>query len=175
MGRMVGDLLDAAAIEAGRLSVTPDRQVVEPILHEAQDFLRSSAGEKAITLEIVPAPGLPDIVCDRARILQVLTNLVMNAIKVTPERGTITLSAESDGSEIRFLVTDTGPGIAAADIPHLFARYWQVERTRPGGSGLGLYIARGIVDAHGGRIGVESEPGHGATFWFTLPSWMPPA
>ena len=103
------------------------------------------------------------------RILQVMANLVSNAIKVTPAGGSITLSAEAREQHVLFTVSDTGPGIAEQDLRHLFERYWRSEETHYRGTGLGLAIARGIVDAHEGRISVESRLGHGSAFFFTIP------
>src|SRR5690606_25084713 len=106
---------------------------------------------------------------DRDRIDQVLANLIGNAVRFTPEGGHIRVSAERDGERVRFAVADTGAGISAADLPHVFDRFWQAQRSRQGGAGLGLAIARGIVTAHGGEMWVESEQGSGSSFQFTLP------
>jgi signal transduction histidine kinase len=115
------------------------------------------------------APDLPEVYCDRDRILQVLSNLVWNASKATPEGGVITLRAETREEEVLFVVSDNGPGISEADVPHLFERYWRSGEVHYKGSGLGLAIASGIVGAHGGKIWVESALGRGATFLFTVP------
>jgi signal transduction histidine kinase len=109
------------------------------------------------------------VAADRHRVQQVLSNLVGNAFKFTPEGGTITVRAEPLERFVRFSVADTGPGIRAEDLSHIFERYWQSMRTATLGTGLGLTIARGIVEAHGGSIWVESTAGVGATFYFTLP------
>ena len=115
-------------------------------------------------------PHLPKVYCDRDRILQVLSNLVGNATKATAEGGHITLRVEARGHELLFAVSDDGPGISEEDVKHLFERYWRSGEAEYKGTGLGLAIARGIVSAHGGRIWVESELGHGATFLFTVPA-----
>jgi signal transduction histidine kinase len=107
---------------------------------------------------------------DRDRVFQVILNLLGNAIKFTPEGGTIVLSAERRDADVLFTVTDTGPGISAEDLAHIFDRYWRKPASRIGGSGLGLSIAKGIVEAHGGRIWAESVPGAGSRFYFVLPS-----
>jgi signal transduction histidine kinase len=99
----------------------------------------------------------------------VLSNLVGNAIKFTPERGTISVRAEAENQEIRVTVADTGPGIPPDQLANVFDRYWQARRSDQEGSGLGLFIAKGIVEAHGGRIWTEAHPGAGATFIFVLP------
>jgi signal transduction histidine kinase len=112
---------------------------------------------------------------DRERVLQVLANLCGNAVKFTPDGGTVTVRAALDGDDgadggaIRIACIDTGPGIAAADLPHVFDRFWQARSTRRAGAGLGLAIAKGIVEAHGGTISAASKPGEGSTFAFTLP------
>jgi signal transduction histidine kinase len=100
----------------------------------------------------------------------VLTNLIGNAIKFTPPRGRITVTACRDRDGVRLAVADTGPGIAAEDLPKVFNRFWRGGRAATPGAGLGLAIAKRIVEAHGGRIGVESAPGAGSTFYFTLPA-----
>ncbi|MBU6367214.1 MAG: hypothetical protein KJT01_13460 [Gemmatimonadetes bacterium] len=119
---------------------------------------------------------LPLVDGDPQRLQQVLSNLLGNAVRFTPEGGRVTLSArvlpaETDGGPawVRVAVADTGPGIPAADLPRLFERFWQAPRLLRAGSGLGLFIARGIVEAHRGTIGVDSIEGEGSTFWFTVP------
>jgi signal transduction histidine kinase len=117
---------------------------------------------------------LPPVLADRKRVLQVFSNLIGNALRYTPEGGRITVRARREGRFVRFFVSDTGKGIAPEHLPHLFERYWQPKGTREG-AGLGLPIAKGIVEAHGGYILVESEPGRGSTFSFTLPVDEAPA
>ena len=115
--------------------------------------------------------GGPTEEADAARIAQMLANLIANAVKFTPEGGRIDLTARREGNAIEFAVADTGPGIPADDVAHIFDRYWHARRTaQTRGTGLGLAIARGIVEAHDGRIWAESEEGRGATFYFTLPT-----
>jgi signal transduction histidine kinase len=107
---------------------------------------------------------------DRERVLQVLSNLLGNAIKFTPEGGDVAISVARDGEMIRFTIADSGPGIHPEHQAHVFERYWKHETQGAKGTGLGLFIARSLVDAHGGRIWIESQPGRGATFHFTIPS-----
>ena len=113
---------------------------------------------------------MPPVSADPLRVHQVLSNLVGNAIKFTPRNGRITLSADHVGGDVRFAVTDTGAGIPADQLPHIFGQFWQASRTDRRGIGLGLAIAKGIVEAHHGRIWVESTVGTGSRFFFTLPS-----
>jgi signal transduction histidine kinase len=170
MNRLVQDLLDVAKLEAGRLGITARPVDVSALLVEAEEMLRPLAAEKSIRLERTIGDGLPSVMADPGRVLQVIGNLVGNAIKFTPTGGRITLKAERVGSEVRFSVSDTGSGIPADQLPHIFGQFWQGDRTDRRGIGLGLAIAKGLVEAHGGRISVESRVGEGTTFWFTLGS-----
>lgn len=168
MQRLTDDLVDAAAIDVGRLSIERRRCSPVGLVGEVIDMLRPLAEKKRIGLEVVPPPGDLFVLGDQGRIIQVLENLVGNAIKFTPNGGSVTVRSESDGAHLRVAVRDTGPGIAPEHIAHLFERFWRVK-TRWDGVGLGLYIAKGIVEAHGGDIGVTSTIGGGSTFFFTLP------
>jgi signal transduction histidine kinase len=170
MNRLIQDLLDVAKLEAGRLGITARPVDVSALLVEAEEMLRPLAAEKSIRLERTIGDGLPSVMADPGRVLQVIGNLVGNAIKFTPTGGRITLKAERVGSEVRFSVSDTGSGIPADQLPHIFGQFWQGDRTDRRGIGLGLAIAKGLVEAHGGRISVESRVGEGTTFWFTLGS-----
>jgi len=116
------------------------------------------------------ARDLPDVWADRDRLEQVFENLVGNAVKFTPRGGTIVVGATPRAGEVLFWVADTGAGIASGDLPHVFERFWQARRPGRRGAGLGLPIVKGIVEAHDGRIWVESTPGRGSTFFFTIPS-----
>jgi len=169
---LIDDLLDLAKIEAGRFALRPQAEPVDAMLEEALALLRPLAEAKGVALREESEPGLR-VQADRERFFQVLSNLVGNAIKFTPAGGRICVRARATGSEALFAVSDTGPGVAAQDIPRLFDRYWQAPKKRSQGSGLGLYIAKGIVEAHGGRIWAERADEGGAAFKFTLPLSAP--
>lgn len=170
MVRLIQDLLDVSSIESGTLSTVQRRQPVGPLIDEAVDALRPQAVARSLRLALeLPAGDRFAIEADRDRVLQVLDNLIGNAIKFSEPGGTVTLRVEPRGVELWFSVEDTGPGIAPDDLPHVFDRFWQVRRTAHLGTGLGLAIVKGIVEAHRGRIGVNSELGAGSRFWFTLP------
>ena len=171
MNRLIQDLLSVTTIEAGRLSIAPRKLHVNELLHEAQEALEPIAREKALTFSVDAAADLPPVRADSGRILQVFSNLVGNAVKFTPAGGSITLSARRAGGKVECSVTDTGPGIPPAQIPRLFGKFWQAKRGDGRGVGLGLAIAKGIVEAHGGTINVESELGHGTVFSFSVPVW----
>lgn len=168
MNRLIGDLLDASAINAGKLTLDVREHDAADLVHEACEMFRNSAEQRGI--ELVEEQGAEPrrVRCDRDRVLQVFTNLLSNALKYTRQGGKVTLGVKRAGDSLRVEVRDTGIGIAADQIPHLFDRFWQA-RGRHDGAGLGLYIARGIVVAHGSELGVESALGAGSSFWFTLP------
>jgi signal transduction histidine kinase len=169
MDHLIQDLLDTASIEAGKLSVEPRPLEVAPLVAEVLDAMKPLAASKGLQLDNKIPTDLPEVLADAARLQQVFTNLLGNAIKFTPPGGTITIRAEATAETVQFSVADTGPGIAAEDLPHLFDRFWQAQRTARMGTGLGLAIVQGIVVAHGGRIWAESKVGAGSAFFFTLP------
>jgi signal transduction histidine kinase len=168
MGRLIRDLLESSRIESGRFSLERQPAVAGAILAEAAALLSPLAAEKQISL-VIEAAGEPiDVCCDRERIVQVFSNLIGNAVNFTPHSGRITLAVTQVDDEVRFSVADTGVGIPPEHQLRIFDRYWKSRESRQG-TGLGLAIAKGIVEAHGGRIWVESRAGEGATFHFTLP------
>ena len=171
MQRLIQDLLDVAAIEARQLSIERHREPVESIIQRVRATFERPAAQRGVRLEVEVAPATPEVHGDAERILQVLANLVSNAVKFTEAGGTVTVLAEASGGEVLFSVRDTGAGVPADDLSHLFDLYWHARRNaRSRGSGYGLAIARGIVEAHGGRIWVESVVGKGSTFRFTIPA-----
>ena len=173
MERLIKDLLEVKRIEARQLSVERDKVSVAPLVTEAIELLSGIADGKEIRLRSVVPQGLPALYADRERILQAFSNLVGNAVKFTPAGGEVLIEAEARGDEVVLSVMDNGPGISQADIPHVFDRYWQAKARRRGrqGIGLGLVIVKGIVEAHGGKVWVESELGVGSRFSFSLPVW----
>lgn len=175
MEKLIRDLLDVSRIEAGGLDIEATSVSAETLLREAGAALEPLAAERGLRMELHPPGGAVRVRADRERVLQVLSNLIANAIHFTESGGSIALRAEPLGAEVLFLVSDTGCGVEIEHQPHLFDRFWQARRTRRGGAGLGLAIAKGIVERHGGRIGVESQPGAGSTFFFTLPADAAPA
>lgn len=169
MDRLIQDLLDITRLEAGGLRLDRASVEVGSLLGAATAQFRLAAAERGIRiLEVVPE-SLPPILADRSRILQVLANFLANALRFTPDGGHVTLRAALRAGEAVISVEDTGTGIPAEDVPHLFDHFWQGRRAQRGGAGLGLAIVRGIVEVHGGQVSVESRPGVGTTFSFTLP------
>ncbi|HEX2781715.1 MAG TPA: ATP-binding protein [Gemmatimonadaceae bacterium] len=170
MHRLMQDLLDAASIDSGRLSIEAEPQSVAHLIEAAIGMFETRAAAQQVTLDAELAQQPPLILADASRILQVLGNILGNALKYTPAGGTVTVGAAPRGAEVLFWVRDTGSGIPTTHLPHLFERFWHARgASRTRGTGLGLAIARGIVNAHGGRIWVESVAGAGSTFFFTLP------
>jgi signal transduction histidine kinase len=169
MESLIKTLLDVATIEAGRFSVTPVPCGTRELAADANELFENLAASKQIRFECL----LPELAlcvrADRERILQVLSNLLGNAFKFTPPGGRVTLSVAEEGPVARFSVSDTGPGISEAHLPHLFERFWKHETEGKKGTGLGLFISKGIVEAHGGQLQAESHPGAGSTFSFTVP------
>jgi signal transduction histidine kinase len=174
MNRLVQDLLDVAKLEAGRVGIDARELQVAPLVREAHEMLAPLAAEKSIRLDYSVSDALPAVTADGGRVLQVLSNLVGNAVKFTPKEGRIVIRADPAPGGVRFSVADTGPGIPQEQLGKLFGRFWQGNPADRRGIGLGLSIAKGIVDAHGGRIWVESRVGEGTTFFFTLGTALPP-
>jgi len=168
MQSLVADLLDVARIESGGFTV--DRADVDAagVMEEMRRMFESAAAEKGIRLEVDASGFLPPLYAGRSRLIQILANLVSNALRVT-DNGSVRLTVEGDRGKARFSVADTGPGIPAAELPHLFDRFWQVWASHRGGAGLGLAIVKGFVEAHQGTIEVTSEVGKGSLFSFVIP------
>jgi signal transduction histidine kinase len=168
MMRLITDVLDASSIERGLLPLEPRPESTEALVTEALDLVRPLAVAKKLTLDARRIEAL-EVQCDRGRVLQVLSNVIGNAIKFSPEQATIAVAVESHQDGARFSIRDAGPGIRSEDLPHVFDRYWHAKASSGGGSGLGLFIAKGVVEAHGGRIWIETVFGKGTTVHFTLP------
>jgi signal transduction histidine kinase len=171
MGALIHDLVEVVALESGARVLHLDRVEPAKAMRAAAEMYAGLAAEKGIALTVDAAADVADVRADRARLLQVLSNLVGNALKFTPGGGSVTVGAAPGGDTVGFYVADTGPGVDPHDLPRLFERFWQGKRGA--GLGLGLAIAKGIVEAHGGRIWVDSSPGRGSTFYFTLPIHPP--
>jgi PAS domain S-box-containing protein len=170
MDRMIRDLLDVASLDAGRLSLVRKRLSAANLVAGAVHAQMPVATAASLTLQLDAAADLPDIDADSDRLLQVFENLIGNAIKFTRPGGVITVGARREDGNVLFSIADTGPGIAAENVPRLFDRFWQATRSDRRGAGLGLPIAKGIIEAHGGRIWAKSMPGHGSTFLLTVPA-----
>lgn len=171
---LVNDLLDISRLESGRVKLELAPVDVSALIAETLDSLHSLASDKQITLSQATAvPVAPlNVIADRAKLRQVLVNLVGNAVKFSAPEQSVVVSIHPDGVNIKIAVKDHGPGIASQDLPRLFSKFYQAEKplTRTtGGAGLGLYISKQIVEAHGGVMGVESKLGEGSTFYFLIP------
>jgi signal transduction histidine kinase len=166
MDKLLGDLVDTTKIEHGQLDVSPKPESVAALLRETGEQFVPQAQSHEITLSIDDGSDGASVLCDRARVMQVLGNLVGNAMKFTPAGGRIVVAAKPSAAMMSFTVTDTGRGIPEKDQAHVFEQYWRGDDK---GTGLGLFIAQTIVVAHGGRIWVASTAGAGTTFTFTLP------
>jgi signal transduction histidine kinase len=167
MNRLIGDLLDASAINAGQLALDCRVHGAGEITREALEMFRSQAEARNITI-FEQIDDDARLSCDRDRVVQVLSNLIGNAVKFTPRGGEVTVSVNREPSRVRFEVADNGPGISDEQLPHLFDRFWRAHAHRTG-AGLGLFIARGIVAAHGSTLEVDTQLGAGARFFFGLP------
>lgn len=169
MTRLIDDLLHAAKIEAGRFQAERHPEEVASVVESAVDMFRAVAAERSIHLA-PRAPSFPvSALCERNLIIRVFANLIGNAIKFSPEGSSISIVAEERAEQVHFAVSDAGPGIPTEYLSHVFDRYWQQKGGDRRGSGLGLYIAKGIVEAHDGRIWIDSAQGGGTTIHFTLP------
>jgi PAS domain S-box-containing protein len=177
MNRLIQDLLDVAVVEGGQLLwVARERQSVADLVRDAAEMQRPLAKRAGMELTVDVERDLPELSIDRDRLLQVFGNLVGNALKFTPMGGYISVRAMLKDRNVLFSVADSGSGIAPENVPHVFDRFWQASK-RAGrlGAGLGLPITKGIIEAHGGRVWVESAIGRGTTFFFTIPIAAPDA
>jgi signal transduction histidine kinase len=183
MQQIVQDLLDRASLDAGRLMLDRKPTAVADVIGAAQVMFAPLAEDRSLEFAVEGAPDLPRVDADPHRLLQVLSNLLSNAMKFTPAGGRVMLSAQvaderngdahaGNGARgaVRFTVTDTGRGIPPEDLPHVFDWFWHSQPGKRNGTGLGLAIAKGLIEAHRGRLHVESVPGRGSTFWFTIPT-----
>jgi signal transduction histidine kinase len=169
MQRLIEDLLEVSRFEQGTFSLQLAEHPVEELFAEAEQLLRPAAEAGGIDLRFAAAAGLPPLRVDGARVIQVISNLIGNAIKFTPEAGRVSVACDAAGEYLEVSVVDTGPGIPVDELPHIFGAFWQADDADRRGVGLGLWIARSIVEAHGGRIRVDSREGQGTRFGFTLP------
>jgi len=171
--RLVADLQELSRAEAGQVPVHPRRLAVRDLVETAVARLRPQFEDKGVGLAAEVASGLPPVLVDPDRIGQVMTNLLGNALQYTPAGGTVTVRAGREDGGVAIAVADTGVGIAAEHLPHVFDRFYRIDRSRArasGGSGIGLTIVRHLVQAHGGSVRAESAgPGRGSTFTVTLP------
>jgi signal transduction histidine kinase len=165
MDRLISQLVDGTRIGQGELTVSTRPEPVDSIVDETVALYSTAAQEHQIVLEATDVPVGALVQADRDRIMQVLGNLVGNAFKFTAPGGRVTLSARPETDAVTFSVADTGSGIDAEDLPHVFEQYWKHDKQ---GTGLGLFIAQSVVQAHHGRIWAESKPGVGTTVFFTL-------
>jgi PAS domain S-box-containing protein len=170
MNRLIQDILDVSRMEGGHLSVEQARVSAEQIVSDCVESQKPLVASASIDLQLDLETSVSDVWADRDRVLQVLENLIGNAVRYTKPGGRITVGAASHDGDVVFWVKDTGSGITAEEMPHVFDRFWQARKTRRAGAGLGLQIAKGIVESHGGHIWVESNVGVGTTFYFTLPT-----
>jgi signal transduction histidine kinase len=171
--RMLTELLDISRLETGRLVLSPRPVLIGDLIRSV--VAKVAVGEPELDVTVVVDPAVPEVLADADKVEQVLTNLVENAAKYASPTGMrITASPTAEGG-VAVAVADRGEGIPAADLPRVFARFYRREEGRPTGTGLGLWISRGLVEAHGGTLTAASVEGEGSTFTFTLPPEVPAA
>ena len=175
MNRLIQDLLDVSLIETGQFPIQRARLSGGELVVEAVETQKMLATSSSVELRLDVENDVPEVWGQHDRLLQVFENLIGNAIKFTTAGGRITVGAASNDQEVVFWVADSGAGIAPDDLPHVFDRFWQATRGDRRGAGLGLPITKGIVEAHGGHIWVESTLGRGSTFFFSIPRAGPTA
>jgi signal transduction histidine kinase len=178
LARLIRDLLDLSVIESGRTEMKRAKFALGGLIYEVVESLKPLAIEKNIAIDVVRTNGDLTAWADRDKITQILTNLIVNAIKFSPAGGSLRLSMgpASDPSFLEVAVSDTGPGIPSNELEKIFHEFYQISqpnREKTAGVGLGLAISKKLVEMHGGSIRIESVPGQGSTFFFTLPAWSP--
>lgn len=166
---IVDELLDLARMQSGRVELQQLLMSPVTLMEEAVEAHRAAAAEQGVQLGAIVLPDIGEVLVDRERLQIVFSNLLTNAIRYTPAGGRVEIHARREEETVRFEVTDTGEGIPPEHLPHLFEKFYRVPGAPGGSAGLGLSIAKEIVEAHGGDMGVESAVGRGSTFWFTLP------
>ena len=170
MNRMIGDLMDMVALRGGKLSIDAKPTVINDVLREAITAYETAARDKGLTLAYDAGNDVMKAEADRGRLMQLFQNLIGNAVKFCKAGDSIRVSSRTRGNSAQIEIADSGPGIAVEDLPHIFDRYYSASKKHKAtGTGLGLYIGKGIVDAHGGQIRCVSEPGVGTTFNISLP------
>ena len=169
MNRLIQDLLDVTQLEASSLSVNPASVAPATIIADSIEAHSELASHLSLDLRADASDELPNTWCDRDRMLQIFENLIGNATKFTAAGGSIVVGAAHHGGEVQFWVRDTGKGISADDLPHVFERFWRRSGDKASGAGLGLPIVKGLVEAQGGRVSVQSAPGRGSTFFVAMP------
>ncbi len=173
MSRLVDELLDLSALESGRMPPNFEPLSLMRVAAEAAASLKPLASKKRTVLRVEPFHNIPNVRADRGQMRQVFINLIDNAVKFSPEKATVLVSAAAQNGTVTVSVQDNGPGIPAQDLPRLFERFYRVDKARArelGGAGLGLAIVKHIVEGHGGCVSVDSEPGQGSSFRFSLPA-----
>jgi len=178
LNRLVDDLLTLSSIELGESALHSESVALGEILDKAQALILAKAAVKGVVLKTDLPPDLPAILADRDRAVQVLLNILDNAVKFSPEGGKIDVKAAEENEFVAVRVTDQGPGIPAGEIPRLGERFYRVDKTRSrelGGTGLGLSIVKHLMQAHGGAMEIESAPGRGATVILRFPAFQPAA
>ena len=178
LSRLIADLQDLSLAEAGQLHLACQLISLEEVISQAVQMVQPHLAEKNLTLQMHITSDLPCIEADQERVAQILRNLVSNAIRYTPSQGEIHLTASRSEAGFTISVRDTGVGIAPEHLPSLFERFYRADSSRAratGGTGLGLAIVKQVVQAHGGQITVESQPGKGTRFTFTLPAHQAPS
>jgi signal transduction histidine kinase len=174
---LINDVLDLAKIEAGRMELMLSEVAIPALLHSAISMHSERADRAGVALGLTTNPDEMEITADERRVRQIVFNLLSNAIKFTPSDGRVDVSAHLEDGQVEIAVADTGPGIPAADLEKIFEEFEQAGDGKQAeeGTGLGLPLSRKLVELHGGRLWVESEPGRGSTFRFTLPVTKAPA